>query len=106
VVGHLVEIRKIAIRVHIAESRAHRLVDEEQVRKFVPRAVVIFQVATWAYSVWSNLHHCAVHRGAAGPAIQPQYCPLSVRNVAVLVVPEEEIAVVLCINFDVSVTRG
>jgi hypothetical protein len=99
VLRHLIELGEIAVRVHVAEAGAHGLVNEQHVRKLVPRAIVVFQLTAMAHSVRSHFHHRAVHRRAAGPAVEPQYCPLSVGNVAVLVMPEEKIAVVLRFDF-------
>jgi len=69
VVSHLIKITEIAIRIDIAETSAHGLIDKEEVRKLIPRTVVVLQVATFLHSVWSHLHHRAVHRGAAGPTV-------------------------------------
>ncbi len=33
-----------AVRVDIAEPRPHGLIDEEQVRKFIPRSLIILEV--------------------------------------------------------------
>lgn len=83
-VGHLVKIMKVCVGVHIAESRAHWLVHEEQVREFIPRAVRVFQVAPRPHSIGPNFHEGSIHGAAAWATVQPYYCSGSVCKVTVV----------------------
>jgi hypothetical protein len=96
------DLMNITVRINIAEASSHGLIDKEQIRKFRPRAVVVRQIAFWRDPVGTNLHHCAIHRTASRTSIEPQDCALLVCNVAVLVVPEEEVAVVFGRDLDMS----
>lgn len=58
--GHFLEFRHVAVCVDIAEACTHRVVNKQQVGKFVPRAVVVDEVLLVVYSVGANLHQCAV----------------------------------------------
>jgi hypothetical protein len=53
-------------------------------------------------SVRSNLHQCAIHGAASGSSIQPNNSALTVRDVAVLEVPEEQVTVGLGADFDMT----
>ena len=50
----------------------------------------------------SNLHQSPIFRTAPGTAVQPQDCPLSIRNVPTLELPEEEVGIVFRIDFNVA----
>lgn len=92
---HLVQIMNIRVRVHITEAGPDRVVNEQQVRKLVPAAIVHCQSSIFIHSVRSNFHHRAVHATATRSSIQPDNGSLAVRDVSVLVEPEEHVAVVL-----------
>lgn len=94
---------KIAVGVRIAESRTDRLVDEEQIGKLVPRAIVHLQRLIVLEAVWPNFHQRAVHRTAPGSTIQPEHGPLFIRNVTVLIMPEEQVTVRVRVDLDVPV---
>jgi hypothetical protein len=102
-IRHLIELVEIAIRVGVAESCADRLVHEEQVRKLVPRAVVVAQCLVILEPVGAHLHQGAVHRAAAGPAVEPYHQPLPVGDVPVVEEPEEEMAIMLVVDLDVTI---
>lgn len=52
--------------------------------------------------VGTNFHERPIHAAAPRAAVEPYYCPLSVRDVLVLEVPEEQIPVIRSVDFDVS----
>ena len=56
IVGHLVKLVDVAIGVDIAETCSDGIVDEQKIRKFVPRPFVESQSAVLVYSVWPNFH--------------------------------------------------
>jgi len=99
---HCVQLVNVAVRVDVAEARAHGVVDEEQIGKLVPRAIVQSQRILVLDSVRANLHQGAIFGAAAGASVDPDHGPLSVRDVLVLEVPEEKVSVVLGRHFDVS----
>ena len=93
------------VGVDVAEPRPHRLIDEEEVCKLMPRSVVVAQRVVIAQPVRPHLHQGSVHGAAAGAAIEPDHGTLAVRNVTILKMPEEEMAVVLGVYFYVPVAR-
>ena len=102
-IRHLVEFADVAVCVDVAETSSDRVINEKQVGEFVPRAVVVLQFATFPYSVGTDLHQSAIHTTASGAAIKPDDGSLSVGDVAVLVVPEEQVSVMLIVDLNVSV---
>jgi hypothetical protein len=101
-VCHLVQLVDIAVCVDEAEASTDRIVDEKKVRKFVPGAVIVDEVAVVEQAIWSNLHQRAIFGATAGPAVKPNNGALLVCDVLVLEVPEEEVAIVLGRDGDVS----
>ena len=91
---HLVQIMNVRVRVHITEAGSDRVIDEKQVRKLIPATIVHGQCPIFLHSIRSNLHHRAVHATATRASIQPDNGSLAVRDVSVLVEPEEHVAVV------------
>lgn len=102
-VCHLIEFSKVAVGVDIAETCSDRLVHKEQVGKLVPRAVVVYQIPSFLDPVGTDLHQCAVHTAASGPAVDPYNSPLSVSDVTVLVMPKEQVAIGRRVDFNVPV---
>lgn len=92
----------IAIRVHIAEPRTNRLIDEQQVGELVPRALIVFQCMIILQPIGSHLHQRAIHRATTRTAVQPNNGPLSIRDMTVLIMPKEQITIVLGVHLDVS----
>lgn len=68
-VGHLVKLVDIRVCVNIAEPSAYRIVDKEQVRKFVPRSVVQDQGVLVRQPVGADLHETAILRTATGTTV-------------------------------------
>ena len=101
-IRHLSQFRHVAIRADEAVSRPDRVVDEEEVRKLAPRALVVGERQVVVDAVRADLHQGAVLGTAAGPAVEPDDGSLFVGDVLVLEVPEEEVAVGLGCDFDVS----
>lgn len=102
---HLIQLVDVAVRIHVAETGPHGLVDEKQVGELIPRARVVLQCVVIFESVGANLHQRTVHRAATGPTVQPNDSPLSVRDMSVLEMPEEKVAIALWIDLDVAVKR-
>lgn len=96
---------QIGIGIHVAESRAHRLVHKQQVRKLIPCPRVFNECIRVFDSVRAHLHQCAVHAAATRPAIEPDDCPGPLSDMLIREVPKEEIAVVCRVDGDVSI-RG
>lgn len=86
---HLVQLMDIAIRIHIAEARTNRLIDEQQVGEFVPRALIVFQCMVILEPIRTNLHQCTIHRTTSRTTVQPNDGPLSVCDMTVPVMPKE-----------------
>lgn len=95
---------KVGVCVDVAETCADRIVDEEKIRKLVPGAIVEDQVIA-LYAVRSYLHQCTILRAAAWAAVQPDYCSLTIRDMLVLEMPEEEISIVLRVDLDMPVDQ-
>lgn len=104
-IGHLVQLVDIRVCVDIAKSSANRVVDKEQIRKFVPRSVVQYQSVLVRQPVGADFHKTAILRTATGTTVQPDDSPLLIRNVLVLIVPEEGVSVVFWGDLDVSAQR-
>jgi hypothetical protein len=101
-VRHLLQLGDEGVGRDVAVARADGVVDKQQVRKLVPRAVDHLQLAALADAVRANLHQRAVLTAAARPAVEPYDGTRLVRDVAVLKVPEEEVAVLIGRDFDVA----
>lgn len=99
---HFIQLVKIAVRIGVAEAGTDGLINKEQVGELIPRALIIFQRVIVLESVWTNLHQSTVHGTASWSTIQPDNRALSVRDMPVLVMPEEEVAVGLRVDFNVS----
>jgi hypothetical protein len=99
--SHVVQLVDIGIRIDVAVTGADGIVDEQDVGELIPGALVVHQRLVVLQSVGANLHQGAVLGAASRPAIQPDDCPLLVRNVFVLEVPEEEVTVVFGGDLDV-----
>jgi hypothetical protein len=99
--GHLIQLGHVTIRVDVAEAGPDWVVDEQQIGKLVPAALVQLQLVALSHSIWTDLHQGAVLGAAAGAAIEPYHESLAIRKVTVLEEPEEEVAVVFRSNFNV-----
>jgi hypothetical protein len=88
-VRHLVQLAHKGVGIDVAEAGADGVVDEQNVGKLVPSAIVVDQRLVVLQSVGANLHQGAVLGAASRPAVQPDDCPLLVRNVFVLEMPKE-----------------
>lgn len=102
-VGHGGKLVDVAVGIDIAEPGSDWVVHKEQVREFVPRAIVQFESFWVLDSVGSNLHERTVLGTASWTTIDPDDGPLLIGNVLVLEVPEEEVSVALGCNFYVPV---
>lgn len=100
--SHLIQLMEIAIGIHVTKASTDGIIDEQEIRELIPPARVVFQRVVILKTVGSNFHQRAVHRAASWATIQPDYGPLSVRDMAVLEVPEEQIAVRFGVDFDVT----
>lgn len=100
-IRHGVELVNVAVRVDVAEARPNGIVDEENICKLVPRPRVLFQLSTLENSVRSNLHQGAIHRAATGSTIQPDDSSLPIADMSILIMPEEDVAVVFRSDFNV-----
>lgn len=100
--GHFIQLMKIAIGVRIAKPGADGIIDEEQVGKFIPPTLVVLQRMVVLESVGPNFHQCAIHRATSRTPIQPNDSALAVCDVTVLEMPEEQVAVGVGIDLDMS----
>lgn len=103
--GHLVQLAHVGVRVGVAEAGADGVVDEQDVGELVPGALVVHQGLVVLQPVGADLHQGAVLGAAAGPAVQPYHRALLIRDVFVLEVPKEEVAIVFGGDLDVSLAR-
>jgi hypothetical protein len=101
-VCHLLQLGDVGVGRDVAEAGPHGVVDEQEVRKLVPRPVDHLQLAALADAVRPNLHQRTVLAAAPGPAVEPYDGARLVRDVAVLKVPEEEMTVLIGRDFDVA----
>lgn len=101
---HGVQLVEIVVGVDITVASANRVVDKEQIGEFVPSAIVEGQCLVTLDSVRTNLHQGAIFGAAARSTIQPYNGSLAVRNVVVLEVPEEQVA--MNVWGDLDVTAG
>lgn len=99
--GHLIHLVQVLVPVDVAEASSHRLVHEEEVAEFIPRALVILQRRIVLQPVGTDLHQRTIHRATSGASIQPDHGSLAVGDMAILEVPEEQVSVVLGVYFDV-----
>jgi hypothetical protein len=99
---HFVQLMEVAVCIRVAEASPNGLINKKQIGELIPRTLVVFQRVVVLESVWANLHQGTVHGTASRPTIQPDHCALSVCNMSVLVMPEEEVAVGLRVDLDVS----
>jgi hypothetical protein len=97
---HLIQLVQKAIGIDVAESRADRIIHKEQIRKFVPRAIVHREFSSFPHPIRPNLHERTILRTAARSAIEPDDEARSVRQMSVLVEPEEEVSAVFGRDFD------
>jgi hypothetical protein len=100
-ISHVVQFVEIRVRIDVAKAGADGVVDEQDVGELVPGALIVDQRLVVLQPVGANLHQGAVLGAATWSAIQPDDCPLLVRNVFVLEVPKEEVAVVFGGDLDV-----
>lgn len=99
---HGVKLMDVGVGVDVAETRADWIVDEQHVGELVPTAVVEQQVPILVHTVGTDFHHCAIHATAPGSSVQPDDRPPPVCNVAILIKPEEQIAVMFWRDLYVS----
>jgi hypothetical protein len=97
---HFWQIMYVAIPIRITEARAYWIVDKHDICKFVPRSIIIFEMFLVLQPIWANFHQGSILRTAARPTIQPYHCPLPVRNMSILEMPKEYIAIVFWADFD------
>lgn len=88
-IGHFVQLVEIVVGIDKTVPGANRIVDEKEVREFVPGAIVGHQGFLILRPEGANLHHCAIFRTAPGTAVQPNNGSLPVGNVLVPEMPEE-----------------
>jgi hypothetical protein len=99
--GHDIQLPHERVGIDVAIAGADGVVDKQDVGEFVPGAVVVLERLIVLYSIGANLHHGAIEGAASRAAIQPNHGPLLVRNVFVLEMPKEEVAVAFGGDFDV-----
>lgn len=92
----------VAIRVDITEACADRIIDKEQICKFIPGTVVQGQGVVLCNSVRPNLHQGAILGTTSWPTVEPYDSSLPVRNVVVLKVPEKQVAIGFRSDLDVT----
>lgn len=102
---HFVQLVEIAVGIHVAETRPDGLVDEKQIGELIPRAWVVLQGVIVLESVRANLHQRSIHRATARPSIQPNDGALSVRDMPILIMPKEEVAIAYGVHLDVTVNH-
>ena len=102
-IRHLVQLVEITVGVDIAEAGANGVVHKHDVGELVPRTIVVFQRLVVLEPVGADFHQGAIHRAAPGTTIQPDDRPLFVRDVLVLEMPKEEVAVMCGCDFDMAV---
>jgi hypothetical protein len=88
-VCHLLELVNVTVTVDITETCPDRVIDEQDIGKFIPGAIDQLQVSSLPHSVWSNLHQGAVFGTAARTTVQPNHRPRPVREVLIFKMPEE-----------------
>jgi hypothetical protein len=93
---------EIAIGVCVAEPGTDRVIDEEQVGKLIPPALVVLQRMVVLEPIRPNFHQCTIHGATSWATIQPNDSALPVRDVTILEMPEEQVAVGVGIDLDVS----
>lgn len=101
-VGHFVKLVDIGVGVDVAETSSHWVVNEEQVGKLMPGAVVQDKCVLVFEPVRANFHQATILGTTSGTSVQPDNRALSICNVLVLVVPEEQVSIVLGCDFDVA----
>lgn len=104
-VRHLIQLVKIAIRVDVAEARTDWIVDEHNICEFIPGSVVVLQCVVVLQAIRADFHQGAILGTTAGAAIQPDDRPLLIRDVLVLEVPEEHVAIVFGGDLDMPNDR-
>lgn len=101
-IGHFIEFMDVGVGVDVAEPSSHRVVNEEQVGELVPGPIVQYQCVFVFEPVWPNFHQASIFRTTTWASVQPDNRALSVCNMLVLVVPEEQVSIVLRCDFDVA----
>jgi len=101
-VGHLIQLAKVAVGVDVAETGADGIVDKHDVGKLVPRAIIVDKRVLVFQSIGTNFHQGAVLGATTRATIQPDDGSLFVRNVFVLEVPEEEVTIAFGCDFNVT----
>ena len=87
--GHLGQLGNVAVGADVAEAGADGVIDEEEIRKLAPGAIVVGEGHVAVDAVGANLHQCAVLGTATGATIEPDDGALLVSDVLVLEVPEK-----------------
>jgi len=100
---HFCQFMIVAIRIDVTKPRTHWVVDEQQVGKFVPCTVIIFQMRVVLHPVRSYLHQSSIHRTASRSSIHPYDGTVAVCKMSVLKVPEEQVSIMLRDDFDVPI---
>ncbi len=101
-VGHLVELVQVAVRIDVAKPGPHGLIDEQQIGKLIPGSVVVAKRMVIFESIWTDLHQRPVHGTASRSTVQPDDRALTVGDVSILIVPEEEMTVMFGIHLDMT----
>lgn len=105
-VGHFIQLRDVLVGVDVTETSANRIIDEQKIGKLVPRSIVVFEIVLIFQAIGSDLHQGTILRTAAGAAIQPDDRPLSIGNMLILKVPEEEVSIRFWGDLNMSTERG
>jgi hypothetical protein len=95
----------VIVRIDVAEPGANWVIDKKKVRKFVPGTVVKRQRVFVLDTIRAYLHQCTILGAAPGAAVEPDDGSLSVRDMLIFEMPEEEIAIVLRGDLDVTVSK-
>jgi hypothetical protein len=100
IVCHGPQFVNITVSVDVAVAHTDRVVDEKEVGIFIPTAVGVYESAVVFQSIGADLHQSAILGTTAGTSIEPDDSSLSIGNVSILEVPEEEVSIVLGRNLD------
>lgn len=105
IVGHLWHLMQITIPVHVAVTRSNRVIHKHDIRKLAPRALIVFQRGFRRVFDPERpyFHQSTIFRTASWSPVEPDHGTLPVRDMLILKVPKEQIAVVLWCDFDMPV---
>lgn len=103
IVCHGPQFVNITVSVDVAVAHTDRVVDEEEVGIFIPAAVGVYESVVVFQSIGADLHQSAILGTTARTSIEPNDSSLSIGDMSILEVPEEEVSIVLGGNFDMPV---